>query len=279
VHEPIAGRALVPGHVPHEVQIALPPRAMFAAEDGAGGPPRIAPLPASVSYETVAAGDDGRGEAMMLIGLQDGTRPLFRLPRSEHLVVLGPRGAGRSNALAIVVTDATRAKHGDTWVINPRRAPALRRAATAAEVRYAERPPDVNDLFDELVCTWDARVAAYNAGEDAPAPWTIVIDDIDAVDLAPHVNDALHQIGLRGPDVLVRICVSADTQALRSTYPSGAMRTLLNLRAGILLAPATVEDFDLFGTRGRPARMSPGRGYACAGGAKHAVQVARYPVD
>jgi hypothetical protein len=215
----------------------------------------------------------------MLLGLQDGTRPLFRYAAAEHLVVLGPRRTGRSNALAVAVAESVRAKAAGLWVINPRRSPALRAACAGANVRYAERPPEIAALLDDLAREWERRFAAYAAGDDAAGSWAVVIDDIDAVDMAPEVNDALQQLVLRGADVGGRMIVSADTQALRSTYPSGALRALLNLRTGILLGPATVEDFDLFGTRGRPARVPAGRGYLCEGGAKHAVQIALYPQE
>lgn len=279
-HDAIPGRALVPGHVLHEVQIAAPPDLQVgsARRSLEGGPAPIAPLPPFVMYQdllsTEGAADDG-----MLLGLQDGARPLFRYPDLDHLVVLGPRRTGRSNTLAVAVAEIARSKAAELWVINPRRSQALRSASSGVRVRYAERPPEISALLEDLMREWETRFAAYSAGDDAPEPWAVIIDDIDAIDVPPHVTDMLQQLVLRGADVGARLLVAADTQALRSTYPSGALRALLNMRTGILLGPSTVEDFDLFGARGRPARVPAGRGYLCSGGAKHAIQIAQYHTD
>jgi len=66
---------------------------------------------------------------------------------------------------------------------------------------------------------------------------------------------------LRGADVGATIYLAADSQAFAGVLPSGVVRALLNQRAGILLAPATTEDFDLLGVRGRPNRLGVGRGF------------------
>ena len=58
---------------------------------------------------------------------------------------------------------------------------------------------------------------------------------------------------------------------------AGVIRSLLTLRSGLLLAAATMEDFELLGVRGRPVKAGPGRGYWCEGGGKHGVQVAWQP--
>ena len=286
--EVIPGRALIPGHIIHEVQIADPGEILEPQTEQAtpatplpGGPLRIAPLPAEIAYQDVlamASEDDAR--AALLLGLRDGTKPLFRYPTGEHLLVLGPRRSGRSNALAIAVAESRRIGVNRLFIVNPRRSQLLRDAATrgdASEACYAERAPDIAALWEDMVREVEERFSIYLAGDDsALSPWTVVIDDADVLDIPPDADQALQQLVLRGADVGASVFLSADTQALRSSYPTGATRAFLNLRTGILLAPGTPEDFDLLGVRGRPSRMPPGRGYACGGAAKHPVQVALF---
>jgi S-DNA-T family DNA segregation ATPase FtsK/SpoIIIE len=284
----IPGRALIPGHVIHEVQIAHPGEVMVPqtgetapATSFPGGPLRIAPLPMEIAYQDllcVASEEDAR--PAYILGLQDGTRPLCRYPSGEHLLVVGPRRSGRSNTLAVAVAELRRMGVTRLFIFNPRRSQLLRDSAAAADApdtSHVERAADIAALWQDLVREAGERFRTYMAGDDsALSPWAVVIDDADVLDIPPDGDEALQQLVLRGADVGATVSVSADTQALRSCYPSGAMRVLLNLRAGILLAPATLEDFDLLGVRGRPSRMPPGRGYACSGGARHVVQIALF---
>jgi S-DNA-T family DNA segregation ATPase FtsK/SpoIIIE len=277
------GRATVPGHVPHEVQLGLPTELL---DDGApavalppmpGGPMRIGPLPPEVAHEQVLAlGSGPETNGALLLGLLEGTRPLFRFPAGEHLVVLGPRQSGRSNALAVALSETRRVLGARAFIVNPRRSPVLRalRSEAATDV-YAERANDLSGLWDALSGEVRDRFTRYAAEEEPVfAPLVVVVDDAEVLDIPSDAVDALQQVVLRGGDVGMAIYLAADTQALRSSYPSGVTRALLNLRAGILLNPSTADDFDLFGARGRPSRLPPGRGYWCQGGAKHAVQVA-----
>jgi len=286
--EAIPGRALIPGHFIHEAQIAQPGEVLEPETEQAtpvtslpGGPLRIAPLPAEIVYEDLlATAPEDDACSGLLVGLQEGTRPLFRYPTGDHLLVLGPRRSGRSNALAVALAESRRIGVTRLFIVNPRRSELLRDAAArgdAPDTCYAERAPDVAALWEEMVHEVEERFGAYSAGDDsALSPWAVVIDDADVLDIPPQADEALQQLVLRGADVGATIFLSADTQALRSSYPAGAMRAFLNLRSGILLAPATPDDFDLLGVRGKPSRMPAGRGYACGGGAKHAVQVALF---
>jgi len=88
------------------------------------------------------------------------------------------------------------------------------------------------------------------------------------------VTEMLSALVMTGPDLGIRLLVAASTQALRAKYPTDWIRALLTLRQGVLLAPQAAEDYDFFGVRGRPQRMPKGRGYACANGGKHLVQIA-----
>ena len=162
-----------------------------------------------------------------------------------------------------------------SYIINPRRAAALQRTAAALGItRYAEREQDIAALWDEVAGHSRQLLDAYEGGsQDAFARWAVVIDDMDLAEPVSDAADVLQQLVLRGADVGAVVVAASDTQAIRSSYPSGAMRSLLNRREGLLLRPGTADDFDLFGVRGKPARVPPGRGYFCSGGEKHPVQV------
>jgi len=286
--EVIPGRALVPGHVVHELQIAHPGDFLAPKVDKQesglwkdGGPLRIAPLPVEIRYQSLRVETSERDAAAgLVLGLREGTKPIFRYPHGEHLVVLGSRKSGRSNTLAVAIAESRRLGVDRHFIINPRRSALLRESATNGAgpgCRYAERAPDIESIWEQVIEEMDARFRAYLAGDDpSSSRWSVIIDDADVLDVPSTAEEALQKLVLRGADIGATIFFSADTQALRSSYPSGATRALLNLRTGILLAPTTPEDFDLLGVRGRPSRMPPGRGYMCEGGTKTAIQIALF---
>ena len=272
----IPGRALILGRVVHEAQLAMP--SFGGADEPAwptrdGGPLRISPLPASVDYGALIAA----GAKPMLLGLREGLQQEFRVEPGEHLTVLGTRKSGRSNALAVAMHEARRAGEATFLVANPRRAELVRSAF--GDVKddasfYAERDTELGELWQRLETVIEERFRVYAAGEEEMLrPLVIVIDDAETLDFPGMTADILQRIVLRGSDIRNSIFLAAETQALRASYPTGVIRSLLTLRSGLLLSPATMEDFELLGVRGRPVKAGPGRGYWCEGGGKHAVQV------
>jgi len=278
--DPIAGRALVAGRIPHEMQLGLPSRLLSSEPwldpDEGSGPLRIAPLPTIATYDEVHAIAGEAPEGAVLLGLREGTRPLFALRADQHLMVIGPRRSGRSNAMAVAATELARRGAERVFVINPRRSPSLQKAITLfpdGDVDYAESATDVASCLANLVQHTDDTFERYAAGQEPTGRWAVIIDDADVIEIPADATDALQKLVLRAADVGATIYLAADAQALRASYPSGVIRSLLNQRAGILLAPATSEDFDLLGARGKPTRVGPGRGWWCEGGGKIAVQV------
>jgi len=275
---PFPGRAIIPGRYIHEVQLAQADSTLETLRQkkavAAGGPLRIAPLPAEIPYAQLLESAADAPAPGLLLGLAEGTRPLFMYPAGSHLVVLGPRRSGRSNALSVGLLETLRREKTQFAVANPRRSPGLRDAALKASATYAERLPEVEALFEAVTAEIQDRQREYVGGKEIFEPYVIVIDDIDVLDIPPMANDALQQVALRGADLGLTLMIAADAQALRSSYPSGVTRALLNQRTGILLAPSTPEDFDFFGVRGKPSRQPPGRGYYCAASMKHSIQVA-----
>jgi S-DNA-T family DNA segregation ATPase FtsK/SpoIIIE len=264
------GRGLLPGHVVHDVQVARSNlQAMHVAARGAL-PLRVSPLPASVRYpvESPAPADSG-----MCLGLEDGLDPSFERPLSEHLLIVGPHGSGRSNALAVVVHELARSGFGPLFVLNPRRSAMLRAAAQSRDCRYAERADELGRSWEAIEDELRRRLDAFDSGGDAGPPWAVVIDDAELVEPSPGGADALRHLIQRGVDVNGTVLMAAEPQAARAAYSFDALRTLINLQSGILLRPSTTDDFAMFGVRGRPGRLPAGRGYACFAGEKKAVQI------
>lgn len=276
--DPIQGRAILAGRTPHEVQLGWPSRIAdgeaWPPHESDGGPLRIAPLPPQVEHAAVLAMAPVQ-PASLLLGLREGTHPLFEVSPEQHLVVLGPRRSGRSNTLAVVLDELRRTGASRVFVVNPRRSPAVREAAHrwGEAASLAESGDDVVEILDRLADATNEAFARYASGGEPSGRWGVVVDDFDVLDLSGRGAEALERLALRGIDVGATVYVSAETQALRASYPSGVIRTLLNQRTGILLAPQTSEDFDLLGARGRPGRVPAGRGCWCEGGGKTAVQI------
>ncbi|GMV85075.1 MAG: cell division protein FtsK [Dehalococcoidia bacterium] len=278
--EPIRGRAWLAGRTPHEVQLGLPTEldaertSRLAATDG--GPLQIAPLPDSVTYASILGALGDRAPDGVVLGLREGTRPLFVLPSDQSLIVVGPRRSGRSNALAVAAREALRLGATRLFIANPRRSEALRalKGSVGGGGRYAESPDDCAELLRHVAETAQSLLEAFARGEPLTERWALVVDDADVLDVPMDAAGVTESLVLRGVDVGAALYLSANSQALRAFYPAGLIRALLNQRAGILLAPSTSEDFDLLGARGKPQLVPVGRGWWCEGGGKTAVQVA-----
>lgn len=276
--EPIQGRAWLAGRTPHEVQLALPVRLAgddpWPGEAGKGGPLPISPLPPAIDYQALlnVAGNPTSG---LLLGLREGTHPLFVLPPDQHIIAIGPRGSGRSKTLAVAALEARRLGAEKIFIANPRRSDPLRKVAAelGEAALYGESPSGCEELLEQLAELTSERFAEYSTGDAPSGNWAVFIDDADIIDFSISAAETLEKLVLRGSDIGVTLYVSASSQALRARYPVGVIRALLNQRAGILLAPTTMEDFDLLGARGRPVKVGPGRGWWCEGGGKTAVQV------
>ena len=190
------------------------------------------------------------------------------------MAIIGPRQSGRSNTLAVLIDELRAPGGGELFVVNPRRSVALKTRAKSV-TRYAETAEDAEALWRDLAAGIEERSRQFaSGGLDGLTPLAVIIDDLDTLEIPFDANASLERAVLRGQDVGVTIFASANSLALRATYPSGLTKALLNLRAGLLLTPQTVDDFDLLAVRGRPSRMGPGRGYWCEGGTRHGVQVA-----
>lgn len=278
--EPISGRAWLAGRTPHEVQLGLATEldaertSHLAATDG--GPLPIAPLPDSVTYASILGALGDRAPDGVVLGLREGTRPLFVLPSDQSLIVVGPRRSGRSNALAVAAREALRLGATRLFIANPRRSEALRalKGSVGGGGRYAESPDDCAELLRHVAETAQSLLEAFARGEPLTERWALVVDDADVLDVPMDAAGVTESLVLRGADVGATLCVAANAQALRASYPTGLIRALLNQRAGVLLAPSTAEDFDLLGARGKPQPVPVGRGWWCEGGGKTAVQVA-----
>jgi S-DNA-T family DNA segregation ATPase FtsK/SpoIIIE len=268
----VPGRGLLPGHTAREAQLALVSSERLTLAYGGTPPVRIRPLPTLVVYP----GEPPRppsNEAPLHLGLREGLEPGFARPASEHLLIAGPHGSGRSNALAVAVQELIRNEVQRIFVMNPRRAPLLRATALAGGCAYAEHASDLAGIWDAIAAECRQRFDTIEQDGDEGTPWAIVIDDAELAEPPPAAADALRQLVHRGVDVHATVIVATEPQAARDAYSFDALRNLMRLQSGILLRPSTTDDFAMFGVRGRPSRLPPGRGYACFGGERTAVQI------
>lgn len=266
----MAGRGLLLSHVAHDVQIAKAHERDMQVEISGELALRVSPLPTSVRYPPDATPHPDAG---MRLGLQDGLDRSFERPLSEHLLIVGPHGSGRSNALAVSVHELARSGFDPVFVLNPRRSPILRAAAQSCGCRYAERADELSHSWEAIEEELRSRLDAFDSGGELDSPWVVVIDDAELLEPSPGGADAMRQLIQRGVDVHATVLMAAEPQAARAAFSFDALRTLINLQSGILLRPSTTDDFAMFGVRGRPARLPAGRGYACFAGEKRAVQI------
>jgi S-DNA-T family DNA segregation ATPase FtsK/SpoIIIE len=269
----IPGRGLLPGHVAHQVQIAISSPGRFSEATSGPGPLKIAPLPTRALYPVREPVSDLAEVDGLHLGLQDGLAAEFVRPADEHLVIAGSHGSGRSNALAVVVHELERNNFTRVFVLNPRRSAVLRAAANADACVYAERADDLIGAWDAIDAELRARLQTFEAGESISDRWAVVLDDAELAEPSASGSEALRILVQRGIDVGATVVMAVEPQAARSAYGFDALRTLVGLQAGILLRPSTTDDFAMFGVRGKPSRTPAGRGYACFGGEKRTVQL------
>lgn len=265
----VPGRALVSGAHVHEAQIAVPARASDLLLQGPSPLP-IAPLPVDLPYEH----DPAAARGALRLGLREGLAPAFEVPQGRHLLIAGPRGSGRSNALAVIVHELAQQPIAPIYVFSPRRSPLLRAACSGRRgVALFEGWGSEQAGWEQVALEMSRRLALLES-DGAPFPWAVIVDDATLVELPPDASAVLEQLIQRGDDIAASVFAAVEPRAAAYTY--GPLRSLAADRTGLLLRPATTEDFDLFGVHGRPARLPVGRGYWCEAGERHAVQVFRF---
>jgi S-DNA-T family DNA segregation ATPase FtsK/SpoIIIE len=223
--------------------------------DGAPAPSplRLVPLPERVSLATLAPAPPGR--LVLGVGGDDGA-PVAVDARPGVLVV-GPAGAGRSTALAVLTAGSARSAPADVLVV-------------AADGPLAADP----------------RVA--RSGRDALAalrgrpPAAVVVDDLDVVARAsPELDDLLADwvLAAEAGDASAPAVLAACRTDRAATAYRGVLAALRQCATVVLLAPAEPGSADVAGVdlaaATDPVRpRHPGRGVVVVRGAVTPVQVA-----
>ncbi|SFJ61866.1 FtsK/SpoIIIE domain-containing protein [Cellulomonas sp. KH9] len=233
---------------------------------GAQVPFRIDPLPTRLTLaEAAALGGAPLRRTAVPMGVGGDTLALHGLEAEEHgpgLLVVGPRRSGRSTTLLTVGESALR-RGWTVGIVTPRRSP-LRDLVGRDGVVVIEADAARDDVTAGL---------ASLVPQDVPS--VLLVDDLELVGTDGVLADGIvaHLGVLRDRPGLVVAAGTADE--LGSAY-RGPAATIKKSRSGLLLAPATPNDGDLFGLRLPRSALGgavPGRGLLVTGGAWQLVQV------
>jgi S-DNA-T family DNA segregation ATPase FtsK/SpoIIIE len=229
--------------------------------------PEIGVFPAEVARAALPA---SQAPLEAIVGIEEEhLQPVRVNLAAGHLLVAGPRGSGRTSALATFAASLAEAPG----------APTLHLLAGSAESSLAGL-----DLWSTVAVGPEAcaeaasRLAeAVRAAGAAPAtPAVLVIDDGEELDSG---NADLEWLVSKGRDLGVRVLAGMENAAARRAY-DGWLPLLLKDRQGLLLDPDT-SDSNLVGDVRLPSRQGPqwpaGRGFLVRRGSVMLVQVACEP--
>ncbi|QGQ18862.1 hypothetical protein GC089_05925 [Cellulomonas sp. JZ18] len=255
-------------------QVALPPRptdetgptdeagcgpAVGAGRAVAGGPVRVVTLPASV-----APPEDPAPAGPLALGVGGDAGDVVHVDERRTLVVAGPPGSGRTQALRTVARG---------WAGRGHRV-----------LRVAGDAPAPGPEADGVWTTVDAAGLA-DSGATGPADGrpraVVVVDDVDELERTrPAVADALEALL---SDDAVHVAALATTTAHAAGAFRGPVARALRGRQVLVLDPHDVDAAALLGPSGLlhadPARRVPGRGVLRRGRELTRVQVHAHPAD
>jgi S-DNA-T family DNA segregation ATPase FtsK/SpoIIIE len=202
-----------------------------------------------------------------VVGIDDDRLQPVRLSLGEsHLILAGPRGSGRTNALATLAASLADAQA----------APALHLLAGSSHSWLPSLDVWTTVAVGSEACLEAAsRIAEAARGPGAqPGLAIVVIDDGEEL---PAEHADLEWLVHRGREVGVRVLAGVENRAAQRAY-SGWLPMVMKDRAGLLLDPDTSLDASLVGNARLPSRQGPawppGRAYLVRRGAVTLVQVA-----
>lgn len=222
-------------------------------------PNLVGQLPVSLSVRELAAQATIGGEPWRLpVGLREtDLEPGFiDLYEGENLLIAGPVRSGKSSLL-LALAESARSAEGavEVWGVCGRRSPLAN-----------------SDVLDRVAVGAEELPAMTAAARIHRGDLIIMIDDAEQFDDADHTIADLLQANRPG----LRLFAAGRADDLRTLYNHWT-KTLRKARAGVLLQPDLDYDGDLLGVklpRTSPVAMTPGRGYACAGGTPVLIQAA-----
>jgi S-DNA-T family DNA segregation ATPase FtsK/SpoIIIE len=238
--------------------------AAAARRRGALQAPPIAKLTDLVSLSELPAVDAAGRPA---IGLDDETLAPLGFDPTGTLLVSGPPGAGRTNALLVLAGAVKRAAPAVKLVlVTPRRSGLEPQLAWDA---IARGPDQATEVAEALTAAWDR--------DDAPlGGYAVFIESVAEFSnsLAEMALESLIKAATRTEQLIVGESESSTwSQAYTLAKPFKAGRK------GLLLIPGEMDGEALVGLalpRVRQADFPPGRGFLAAAGVYRKVQVALY---
>lgn len=179
-----------------------------------------------------------------------------------HLLIAGPRRAGRSTTLASLAMQIERGRRDPTMHLLSPRGRAL-----PADIGWT------SEMLGSAACEeWIRTSRETLASEDGA---TVFIDDGDEL-FDVSAADALQGTLKWARDNEIRFVVAVETHATHRAF-GGWIAELRKEKQGLLLEPDVEVDGDLLAVRlpRRKQVFPPGRGYLVVRGVSHLIQVAR----
>lgn len=215
----------------------------------------VAPLPSQVPftevYERVPA--ELRRPLWALLGVGGDDMAAVGLDladRSGPVVVAGPPGSGRSNALAAMAVSLLAG--GTHLVVLTPRDSALRRLARHAGVVVIEEADPAEARLAEALAALPAHAGA------------LLVDDVDVMPSIPAANTVLRDAVAGGRDRGLGVVLAGNATTFQQMSAPWLVEAM-KFRRGVLLAPQSTMEGELIGARIPPSAVRrsgrPGKTY------------------
>jgi S-DNA-T family DNA segregation ATPase FtsK/SpoIIIE len=227
----------------------------LAARPGRCAPP-VAILPEDLR-RTELPPPSGPWRAVIGLG-GDAVTPVEVDLSRGHLVVAGPRGSGRTTALATLASSLARRPH-ELMLLTGR-----------GESELASILP-----WSRTALGAEACAAFADSMEAGPRPTVVLVDDADTL-VEGGSDAALRRLARMGRDLPLRFVAAVETRALRRY--SEWLGELRECRHAVLLNPDVSCDGEPFGAGQLPRPLRawpPGRGFLVCAGNVTPLHVAR----
>jgi DNA segregation ATPase FtsK/SpoIIIE, S-DNA-T family len=224
----------------------------------------VAPPVQRLTDSVALASLPDRAQELPVIGVADDTLAAVGAQLDGSFFISGPPGSGRSTALAVLATSASRASTGVEFVhISPRR-------TTMGQLPIWSRTASTPDTVAELVASLNDELAS---GSLTPGSLAVFIENItDFGDSA--VEQQLENLVKSALKLEHAVVAEGETSSWGSVYDLAKL--MKSGRRGLILQPEPGDEDLLKASFGRIRRGSfpPGRGFLVQSGRSRKVQVA-----